>query len=114
VLKALADGHITEGHARALLALPTPQAQSAALQTILRHNLTVRQAEELARKMSGEKPQVTPKAVKPSAVRDLEERMRNRLGTKVSIQHGKHGGTILIHYYSDEELETLVEQILNA
>jgi len=114
VLKALEDGHITEGHARALLALPTPQAQSAALQTILRHNLTVRQAEELTRKMSGEKPQVIPKPVKPSAVRDLEERMRNRLGTKVSIQHGKHGGTIQIHYYSDEELEALVEQILNS
>jgi ParB family transcriptional regulator, chromosome partitioning protein len=114
VLQALQDGHITEGHARALLALPTAQAQSAALQTILRHNLTVRQVEELTRKMSGEKFQPAPKPIKPSAVRDLEERMRGKLGTKVSIQHGKHGGTIVIHYYSEEELESLVEQLLNA
>jgi ParB family transcriptional regulator, chromosome partitioning protein len=114
VLQALQEGRITEGHARALLMLPTAQAQSAALQTILRHNLTVRQVEELTRKMVGEKPQPAPKPIKPNAVRDLEERMRGKLGTKVSIQHGKHGGTIVIHYYSAEELESLVEQLLNA
>jgi len=114
VLQALEDGRITEGHARALLALPNSQAQSAALQTILRHNLTVRQVEELTRKMGGQKPPALQKPVKPSAVRDLEERMRGRLGTKVTIQHGKSGGTIVIHYYSAEELEALVEQLLNG
>lgn len=114
VLQALEEGQISEGHARALLALPTSQAQSAALQTILKHNFTVRQTEELTRKMSGEKPQPPQKPAKPSEVRDLEERMRSRLGTKVSIQHSKHGGSILIHYYSQEELEALVEQILNS
>lgn len=113
VLQALEDGRISEGHARALLALPNSQAQSAALQTILKHNFTVRQTEELTRKMGGEKPRLVQKPVKPSEVRDLEERMRGRLGTKVSIQHGKHGGSIVIHYYSQEELEALVEQILN-
>ncbi len=113
VLQALEDGRISEGHARALLALPNSQAQSAALQTILKHNFTVRQTEELTRKMGGEKPRPVQKPVKPSEVRDLEERMRGRLGTKVSIQHGKHGGSIVIHYYSQEELEALVEQILN-
>lgn len=113
VLQALEDGRISEGHARALLALPNSQAQSAALQTILKHNFTVRQTEELTRKLGGEKPRTIQKPVKPSEVRDLEERMRGRLGTKVSIQHGKHGGSIVIHYYSQEELEALVEQILN-
>jgi ParB family chromosome partitioning protein len=114
VLQALEDGRITEGHARALLALPNTQSQSAALQTILRHNLTVRQVEELTRKMGGQKQQLVQKPVKPSAVRDLEERMRGRLGTKVTIQHGKSGGTIVIHYYSEEELEALVEQLLSG
>jgi ParB family chromosome partitioning protein len=114
VLQALEDGRITEGHARALLALPNTQSQSAALQTILRHNLTVRQVEELTRKMGGQKPQLVKKPVKSSAVRDLEERMRGRLGTKVTIQHGKSGGTIVIHYYSEEELEALVEQLLSG
>jgi len=113
VLKALDAGTITEGHARALLALTNPQAQSAALQTILKHNLTVRQAEELARKMSGQKPVQVQKPIKPAAIRDLEEKIRGRLGTKVTIQHGKQGGTIVIHYYSEEELDALVEQLLN-
>ena len=113
VLKALNAGTISEGHARALLALPNPQAQSAALQTIIKHNLTVRQAEELARKMIGQKPVQVHKPIKPAAIRDLEERMRDRLGTKVTIQYGKKGGTIVIHYYSEEELDALVAQLLN-
>ena len=113
VLKALNAGTISEGHARALLALPNPQAQSAALQTIIKHNLTVRQAEELARKMAGQKPVQAHKPIKPAAIRDLEEQMRDRLGTKVTIQHGKKGGTIVIHYYSEEELDALVAQLLN-
>ena len=113
VLKALSEGTISEGHARVLLALPNPQAQSAALQTILSHNLTVRQAEELVRKMAGQKPVQKQKPIKPAGIRDLEEKMRDHLGTKVTIQHGKQGGTIVIHYYSEEELDALVAQLLN-
>ncbi len=55
VREALASGKISEGHARALLALPTPQAQAAALQTIVRRELSVRQAEELARRLVGQR-----------------------------------------------------------
>ena len=113
VLKALSAGTISEGHARVLLALPNPQSQSAALQTILSHNLTVRQAEELVRKMAGQKPVQAQKPIKPAGIRDLEEKMRGQLGTKVTIQHGKQGGTIVIHYYSEEELDALVAQLLN-
>ena len=56
VLQALMDGRITEGHARALLALATPQAQAAALQTVLAQELNVRQTEALVRRLSGERP----------------------------------------------------------
>jgi len=56
ILKALQEGRISEGHARALLGLPTSQSQIAALQTIMRAGLSVRQTEELVRKMSGKKP----------------------------------------------------------
>ncbi len=113
IRKALAEETISEGHARALLALETPQAQSAALQSILKHQLNVRQTEELVRKMGGEKPEQKPKPPKPTGIRALEEQLRNHLGTKVAIQHGSHGGTIIIHYYSEEELDALVGQILN-
>ena len=60
-------GQISEGHARALLALPTAQAQSAALLTILAHELNVRQTEELVRRLSGERP--APKREACSAAR---------------------------------------------
>jgi ParB family chromosome partitioning protein len=113
VLKALNAGSISEGHARSLLALPNAQAQSAALQTIISHNLTVRQAEELVRKMAGHKPVQAQKSIKPAGIRDLEARMRDQLGTKVTIQNGTKGGTIVIHYYSEEELDSLVAQLLN-
>ena len=112
VLEALANEQITEGHARALLALPTPQAQTGALHTVLNQNLNVRQTEELVRKLSGQKPAPVPKKILPPELSALEEKLRTGLGTKVSLSHGKKGGTVTIHYYSDEELDALVQRIL--
>jgi ParB family chromosome partitioning protein len=110
---ALAEGKITEGHARALLALATTAAQLAALNAILKNDLNVRQTEELVRKLNGQraaavktKPDVAPE------IRSLEERLREGLGTRVSLHHGPKGGTVVIHYYSDEELNTIIAQIL--
>lgn len=112
VQQALADARISEGHARALLTLATPQAQSAALHTVLAHDLTVRQTEELARKLSGQRPERPPKPDAPPEVRELEERLRVQLGTKVSLNRRGKQGTLVIHFYSDEELNALVGQIL--
>jgi ParB family chromosome partitioning protein len=112
VQQAITDERISEGHARALLALPTPQAQAAALQAILANDLNVRQTEALVRRLSGEKP---PKKAKPTPepeILDLQERLQNALSTRVHLQHGRKGGTITIHYYSDEELNALVDKIL--
>jgi len=112
VLKALADNDITEGHARALLGLNTAQAQNAALQTIINNGLNVRQAEELVRKMLGHKPASTdPKPVLPE-IKEIEDRLQTKLGTRVSLHHGQKGGSLTIHYYSDEELDSLVSQLL--
>jgi ParB family chromosome partitioning protein len=112
VQKSLADEQITEGHARALLALSNFQAQNAALQSILAHGLNVRQTEDLVRKMTGHKPEtVAEKPVEPD-VKELEERLQNKLGTRVSLHHGAKGGSLTIHYYSDEELNVLVSQLL--
>lgn len=112
VLEELANDRITEGHARALLALPTPQAQTAALHTILRNGLNVRQTEELVRKLTGQKPAPVPRKILPPELSALEEKLRAGLGTRVSLYHGKKGGTVTIHYYSDEELDALVQRIL--
>jgi ParB family transcriptional regulator, chromosome partitioning protein len=112
VQRALAARKISEGHARALLALTSVQAQTAALETILRHDLNVRQTEELVRKLSGEKPTSQPKPAPPPELVALEERLRSQLGTRVSLNHGPKGGTLVIHYYSDEELDNIVLRIM--
>ena len=112
VLHALGSGEISEGHARALLGLKSTQAQNAAVQTILKQDLSVRQTEELVRKMNGEKPASLPRPAAPPEVHELEERLRAHLGTKVTLNHGKKGGTLVIHYYSDEELDALTTRFL--
>jgi len=112
VKQALMDSEITEGHARALLALDSMRAQEAALKTVLRLRLNVRQAEELARKLQGEKKAKRRKAGATPEVTDLESRLRSSLGTKVLLRHGRKGGTVTIHYYSDEELDALLGKLL--
>jgi ParB family chromosome partitioning protein len=114
VRQALAAGSITEGHARALLALQTPQAQLAALQTIVVNGLNVRQTEELVRKLSGERPPRKAKPDQAPEIKAIEERLRDHLGTRVNLNHGAKGGSLVIHYYSDEELDTLIDRILGG
>ena len=112
VKQALVDGKITEGHARALLAINAIKGQEAALRTVVNLDLSVRQTEQLARKLGGVKP-TAKKKIRPSAdVSDIERRLRASLGTKVALKHGTKGGTVTIHYYSDEELDGLLEKLL--
>ena len=110
--QALAEGKISEGHARALLGLPNAQAQRAALNTILNLGLNVRQTEALVKKMSGERPPSQPKPESAPEVRELETRLRSFFGTKVNLNNGKKGGSLVIYYYSDEELNTILDKIL--
>jgi ParB family chromosome partitioning protein len=110
--QALMDRRITEGHARALLALPTAQAQAAALQTVVKRGLNVRQTEDLVRKLSGErrpKPAPAPRSPEEAA---LEEQLRQSLGTRVTLKRSRRGGSLVIRFYSDEELNALVERLL--
>jgi ParB family chromosome partitioning protein len=109
--QALVDGSITEGHARALLGLKSVKAQEAALQTVLKLGMSVRQTEGLVRKWGGEKPKAKARPRRSPDVADVENRLRASLGTKVSLKHTKKGGTLTIHYYSDEELDALLERL---
>ena len=113
VKNALIEGRISEGHARALLALPTSEAQTAALRTLLAQELNVRQTEELVRKLSGEKLSHKLKPAIIPEVAELENRLRSSLGTKVTVRSGRKGGTVTIHYYSNEELDALMGRLLN-
>jgi ParB family chromosome partitioning protein len=107
---ALLEEKITEGHGRALLALPTAEAQTAALGTVLKRGLNVRQTEELVRRLLGQTPPPAPRPLAPE-IKAVQDRLQQRLGTRVSVSHSNRGGRIVIHYYSDEELESILEQI---
>ena len=112
VKQALADESITEGHARALLGLNSAKAQEAALQTVVKLGLSVRQTEGLVRKFGGERPKAKQKPRASADVADVERKLRASLGTKVSLKHGKKGGALTVYYYSDEELDALLERLL--
>jgi len=103
---------LSEGHARAMLGLPNHPAQDAVLKTVKTNKLNVRQTEELVKKMGGAKaPNAQKKSISPE-ITALEDRLRTSLGTKVTMRHGQKGGTVTIHYYSNEELDTLLERLL--
>ena len=111
--QALRDGRISEGHARTLLSLARPSDQLVLLDAILKEALSVRQAEERAQRMNGERPPEKPK-LKPRPAPEIEavqNRLQERLNTRVTLQHGKKGGTLTIYYYSDEELNAILEVI---
>ena len=110
VKQALVDGRITEGHARAMLTL-SAKAQEILLNQIINLDLSVRSTEVLARKYSGQKPATKKRSTSSADVNDIEKRLRSSLGTKVALKHGKKGGTVTIYYYSDEELDSLLEKL---
>lgn len=101
--EALAQGLITEGHARTLLSLPTTEQQLALLASILSGGVTVREAEEAARRGSSKARHA--QAPKSHEISELEDRLRELLRTKVDLHRGRRGGRLVIHFYSDEELE---------
>jgi ParB family transcriptional regulator, chromosome partitioning protein len=116
--QALVDGKISEGHSRALLGASDEAALLAALEQVLEHGLTVRQTEELVRRAAATGPaDETPSAVRRQPSADstetayLEERFRQALGTKVQLVRGRRGGRLIIHFYSNDELEGIYEAI---
>jgi len=114
VKQALAEERISEGHARAVLALPTAESQEAFTETIIKKDLSVRQTEELISKIIGLKsPRPVPSNPNPE-IESLEKRLEQTLGTKVNLNRHARGGTLTIHYYSDEELNSLVDRLLGS
>jgi len=113
VQTALVEEQITEGHARALLMLETPLSQTAALHQVIARDMSVRETEEYVRRLKGEKTQSKPKPAPLADIVALEERLQSSLGTKVNLRHSKQGrGTLTLHFYSDEELNSLLDKLL--
>jgi len=111
VQQTLQSGEITEGHARSLLALPSARAMEAALDSILSLGLNVRQTELLVSKLSGKAPTSKKLTTRSAEAEDLENRLRQFFHTKVMLSKGKRGGTISISFYSDEELNAILDRL---
>ncbi|NMC47061.1 MAG: ParB/RepB/Spo0J family partition protein [Chloroflexi bacterium] len=115
VITAISAGKISEGHGRALLGLENSAQQIALLKSILSNDLNVRQVEDLVRKLSEKKsPTSPPKKQIPAEIGAFEKQLRSQFGTKVSINYGKQSGSVTFYYYSEEELEALIHQMLNS
>jgi len=112
VQTALAENLISEGHARAMLQLPSVQAQLAVLETIVRLGYSVRQTEDLVRQYGGEKKQKPLKKTPSPEIQDLENRLEARIGMPVKVQHSGKQGKLVITYYNSEDLNTLIDRFL--
>jgi ParB family chromosome partitioning protein len=109
IQKGLIEGRITEGHAKAILSVDNPEKQRALYEMILKSNMTVRQVEEKSKEVSV-RSYNRHVAVDPQ-LKSLENTLVEALGTKVKISKSGDGGKIVIEYYSQEDLDSLLEKI---
>ena len=111
ILDMLVDEQISSGHARALLAIPEKEEQYNLAMKIFDERLSVRETEKLVKSMSKpKKEKVKEKLENEFIYRDLENQLRDIIGTKVTINPKTNKkGKIEIEYYSQEELEKIIE-----
>ncbi len=115
IQQAVSDGEISGAHGRALLPLPTPEAQTAAMNQIIKHALNVRQTEALVKKLlADKKPPPKPRHVLPPELADLQRQFADSLGTRVNIEKSGKGGRVVIHYYNDEDLQAIYDTIVRS
>lgn len=110
IQQSLIRGEINMGHGRALVAVEDKKLQMEIWEKAVKGNLSVRQVEKLAKKVTGsETARKRKEPEKPFFIVEAENKLRGVLGTQVKIKHGKKGGRIEIEYYSDDELERILE-----
>ena len=113
VLELVETGELSAGHARAILPLPSPEAQLACAKKVVEGQLSVRQTEALVKALN--KPEVDkPKPELPDLklyLEELERDLSGSLGRKVKIAHKGKKGRIELEYYGDEDLELLLDAL---
>lgn len=109
VQRAVIENRITEGHARAILGVSESEKQLALLKAILEQNLNVRQVEAKAKELS-QKRAMDAVAPDPKLIA-IESELRTRLGAQVKVQRQGRGGKITIEFFSDEDLQDIMEKM---
>jgi ParB family transcriptional regulator, chromosome partitioning protein len=105
------DNRLSVGHAKAILGLVSSPEQRLVAERVLKRSLTVRETEQLVEQLKGEakvRSRTLTATVKSTHVVALEEKLQQKLGTHVSIQHGKKKGRIEIEYYGNDDLSRLL------
>jgi ParB family chromosome partitioning protein len=111
---AIADGTISEGHGRAIGGL-APEHQARVLDSVVGQDLSVRQTEELVRRLrEPRQPRSAAARIQDPELERVEEDLRRSLGTKVRLARSRRGGRIVIEFYGDEELGRLYERLMGG
>ena len=112
VLALVAEGKLSAGHARAILAIKDANQQLALAQRVIALSLSVRQTETLAKRMAkpAEKKPQTPE-VRVDYVAECEKELTQRLGRRVRIVSGKRKGRVELEYYGEDDLQALYEAL---
>lgn len=104
------NGRLSMGHARVLAGLKTSEERISLRDEIIKRDLSVRQAESLAKKAKSGSPKGgKPDSEKDYYFRSLADNLKRSLGTKVEIRRNGKKGRIVVHYFSDDELDRLLE-----
>ncbi len=111
ILEALSQGKISEGHSRPLMMLnDRPQEQLTVFKEIMLKKLTVREAEAIARRIAYDKIRKKERAFDPEIV-EMEEKLTESLGTRVQIERKDKGGKILIDFFTNDDLHSILEMM---
>lgn len=109
------SGAISTGHAKVIMGVQRPEDQLRLARRVAQEQLSVRQTERLAEAEFRPRPRhgANPARAASNPYTDLEARLQRRLGTKVTIQKRRQGGRVVIHYFSQPELERIIETLLD-
>lgn len=113
IQRHVADGHLTVGHAKAILGIKDASEQIAGADHILRKNMTVRQAEKFVQEYNTPAKKKKSKLKGPAELNDphliaLQSQLRNHFSTHVQIQHGEKKGKIELEYYGNDDLSRIL------
>lgn len=111
ILDDLVAGTLSGGHARALLALDREAEQIRVRDSIVKGGLSVRGAEALVRRQKGAAVPIRRRPRRDQNLATLEKRLREALGAKARIVRRGEGGTVEIEFYSEEDLDRLLEML---
>jgi ParB family chromosome partitioning protein len=108
------DGRLSVGHAKVVLGLATEKLQQQAAERVIKEGLNVRQTEGLIAKLQERatgpaKPATVTPLTKDAHVADLENRIREKLGTKVQLRYSQGKGNLEISFFNDDELERILQ-----